>query len=285
MIKKEYLMCLLFIFIACNSNKKQATAYLADAQKLYEQGEYTSSKNHIDSIKILFPKEFEVQKQGLRLRRQVEMKEQERNLNFCDSMLTVRLAQAEIMKSGFLFEKDTAYDDLGKYVDKSQRVEAKVQTSYIRTNVNELGEILFSSVYYGSRPIHHSRLKVSKANGEFAETEIIPYDGGMNYSFVDGGMTTEVVTYTKGKDNGVIQFIYNNKDAALKAEYFGTVNYAFTLSAADKNVLAKTFDFAVVLSDIGKLQKEKEKSSQRLEYFESKLKGETVNESPDNPVK
>jgi len=271
MNKKDFLICLFFILIACNSNKKQATAYLADAQKLYEQGEYTSSKNHIDSIKILFPKEFEVQRKGLRLRRQVEIEEQKRNLIFCDSMLTVRLAEADTMKSGFLFEKDTAYDDLGKYLDKSQRVEAKLQTSYIRTTVNELGEILLSSVYYGSRPIHHSRLKVSKSNGEYAETEIIPYDGGLNYFFVDGGMTTEVVTYAKGKDNGVIQFIDNNKDAALKAEYSGEKNYTFTISASDKNVLAKTFDFAVVLSDIEKLKKEKEKSTQRLEYLKGKL--------------
>jgi len=274
MNKKELLICLFFILIACNSNKKQATAYLADAQKLYEQGEYTSAKNHIDSIKILFPKEFKIQKQGLQLKRQVETKEQQRNLIFCDSLLKVRLAEAETMKSEFLFEKDTAYDDFGKYVDKTQRIEAKLQTSYIRTTVNELGEILLSSVYYGSRPIHHSRLKVSKSNGEYAETEIIPYDGGLNYSFVDGGMTTEVVAYPQGKDNGVIQFIDNNKDAAIKAEYFGTGNYAFTISASDKNVLVKTFDFAVVLSDIAKLKKEKEKSTQRLKYLEGKMASE-----------
>ena len=271
MTKKEIVICLLFFLIACNTNKKQATIYLETSQKLYEQGEYTSAKNHIDSIKILFPKEFEVQKQGLLLRRKIEIKEQERNLNFCDSMLKVRSAQVEAMKPGFLFEKDPKYDDIGKYIDKSQQVEAKLQTSYIRTNVNELGEILLSSVYYGSRPIHHSRLKVSNLNGEYAETELIPYDGGMNYSFVDGGMTTEVVTYTQGKDNGVIQFIYNNKESALKAEYLGKENYTFTISAGDKDVLSKIFDFAVVLSDIENLKKEKEKSSQRLKYFESKI--------------
>ena len=271
MYKKEIIICLLFFLIACNANKKQATVYLENSQKLYEQGEYTSAKNQLDSIKILFPKEFEVQKQGLLLRRRIEVKEQERNLNFCDSLLTVRSAQAEAMKPGFLFEKDPKYDDTGKYIDKSQRVEAKLQTSYIRTSVNELGEIQLSSVYYGSRPIHHSRLKVSKSNGEYAETEIIPYDGGMNYSFVDGGMTTEVVTYIQGKDNGVIQFIYNNEESALKAEYLGKESYAFTISASDKNVLVKIFDFAAVLSDIDKLKKEKEKSSQRLKYFESKL--------------
>jgi len=271
MVKKESFICLLVFLIACNSNKKHATIYLKEAQKLYEQGEYTSSKNHIDSIKVFFPKEFEIQKQGLQLRRQVEIKEQERNLKFCDSMMIVRLAQAETMKSQFLFEKDTAYDDVGKYIDKSQRVEAKLQTSYIKTSVNELGEILFSSVYYGSRPIHHSGLKVSKSNGEYAETEIIPYDGGMNYSFVNGGMTTEVVTYAQGKDNGVIQFIDNNKDAALKAEYLGKEKYTFIISAADKNALVKIFDFAIILSDITKMKSEKEKSFQRLKYLERKV--------------
>ena len=279
MIKKEYLFLLLLFFIACNSDKKQAEVYLESAQKLYEQGDYISAKSNLDSIKILFPKEFEVQKQGLELKRRIEIKEQEIHLIFCDSMLNVRLAEAENMKSGFVFEKNPEYDEFGKYIDKNQRLETKLESSYIRTNVNEIGEIRLYSVYYGNHPVRHTRLKVSKSNGEYAETQNIPQDGGMNYSFVDLGMTTEVVTYNKGKDNGVIQFIYNNKTSALKAEYIGREKYSFTISSADKNVLVKTFDFALVLSDIEKLKKEKEKSSQRLEYLNYKLTKVLVNES------
>jgi len=277
MNKKEYLICLLFLLIACNSNKKQATAFLESAQKLYEQGEYAPAKSDLDSIKKLFPKEIEVQRLGLELRRRIEIKENELNLVFCDSMLTVRSAEAETMKPDFLFEKDTAYDDVGKYIDKRQRLETKLQTSYIRTNVTETGEMLLYSVYYGSRPIQHSQLKVSKTSGEYAETENIPYDGGLNYSFVDGGMTTEVVAYKEGKDGGVIQFIYSNKDFVLKAEYLGKEKYVFTISASDKNVLVKTADFAVILSDIDRLKKEKEKSAQRLVY----LKGKVTREPTD----
>ena len=274
MNKKEYIICLLLFFVACNSNKKQATAYLEKAQKLYEQDEYALAKNNLDSIKELFPSEFSVQRQGLQLRRSIEVKEQEQRLIFCDSMLIIRLAEAEIMKSGFIFEKDPLYDDVGKYIDKNQQLEAKLQTSYIRTNVNELGELLFSSVYYGNRNLQHTQLKVSKTNGDYTETLPVPQDGGLNYSFVDGGQTTEIVTYTKGKDNGVIQFIYNNKESILKAEYVGKEKYTFTISAADKNVLVKTFDFSVILSDINRLKKEIEKSSERLLYLESKLASE-----------
>ena len=272
MLKKEYLFCLFLFFIACNTDKKQAAAFLENAQKLYETGEYIPAKNNLDSIKILFPKEFEIQRQGLDLRRLIEIKENELNIIFCDSMLKIRLAEAEKMKSGFIFEKDPQYDEFGKYIDKNQRLESKLQTSYIRTNVNEIGEIHLYSVYYGGRPINHTRLKVSKSNGtEYTETQNIPKDGGMNYSFVDGGMTTEVVTYNKGKDNGVINFIYTNKESTLKAEFLGKGNYSFNISSADKNVLIKTVDFSVVLSDIEKLKKEKEKSIQRLKYLESKL--------------
>ena len=278
MIKKESLFCLLLFFIACNSDKKQAITFLENAQKLYEQGDYVQAKNKLDSIKILYSKEFGIQKQGLELRRHIEIKENELNIIFCDSMLNIRLAEAEKIKSGFVFEKDPEYDEFGKYIDKNQRLETKFQSSYIRTNVNELGEILLSSVYYGSRPIRHSRLKVSKSDGEYAETQTVPHDGGLNYSFVDGGMTTEVVTYTKGRDNGVIQFIYNNKESVIKAEFLGKEKYTFTISSSDKNVLMRTFDFAVVLSDIDKLTKEKEKSSQRLKYLENKLTNGTVEE-------
>jgi len=276
MQKKYYIACLLLFLIACNSDKKQAIVYLENAQKLYEQGEYVPAKSNLDSIKEFFPKEFEVLKQGLKLRRQIEIKENELNIIFCDSLLNIRLAEVEKLKSGFVFEKDPVYDEIGKYIDKNQQLEAKLQSSYIRTNVNEIGEIHLYSVYYGSRPIDHSKLKVSKSNGEYAETQNIPKDGGMNYSFVDEGMTTEIVTYYKGKDDGVIQFIYDNKESALRAEYTGRDRYAFTISSADKNVLVRTVDFAVVLSDIEKLKKEKEKSSLRIMYLESRLKGKHV---------
>jgi len=271
MLKKEYLIYLLLFLIACNSNQKKATVYLEYAQELYEQGDYESAKNNIDSIKELFPKEFRVQKYGLILRRKIEIKEQELNIILYDSLINVRLAEVEKLKSGFMFEKDPQYDEIGKYIDKNQQLESKFQSSYIRTNVNELGEISLYSVYYGGRPIRHAQLKVSKSNGEYAETQIIPYDGGVNYSFVDGGMTTEIVTYKQGKDNGVIQFIYNNKASVLKAEFLGKDKYTFTISSSDKDVLIRTYDFAVVLSDIENLKKEKEKSFLRIKFLESIL--------------
>ena len=93
----------------------------------------------------------------------------------------------------------------------------------------------------------------------------------MNYSFTDLGKTTEVVTYRNGKDKGLILFIYNNIKLPLKAEYTGGKKYVITISASDKEAMINTFDFSVVLSDIDKLYKEKEKAYKLIAYLQGKV--------------
>jgi hypothetical protein len=257
---------------ACNKKEVDARAYLENAGTLYENADYDSAQKMLDSLKILYPNDFEVRKEGLQLGRLVELKQQARNLILCDSLLQIRLAQRDSMKSNFLFEKNPEYDEIGKYYVKSHRLENNLQRSYIRSGVNELGTMELASVYYGDRPIRHTGLMVSDSKGEYVETETIPYDGGMNYSFTDLNKTTEIVTYAGGKDNGVIQFIYNNMNVPLKAEYTGgNKKYSMMISKADKNALADIRDFSVVLSDIDRLNKEMEKSSKRIEYLQGKI--------------
>ena len=127
--------------------------------------------------------------------RQVEQKEAERNLAFCDSLIPVKQQELEGLKKGFNFEKDSAYNEIGNYVSKQQTIERNIQRCYIRSGVNEKGEMYLASVYFGGKPINHTGIKLSIQDGLFAETPAIPYDGGLNYHFKDLGNTTEVVTY------------------------------------------------------------------------------------------
>ena len=271
-MKKYSLLFLAAVLVfSCNDQNKRARAYLERAQIYFENKEYASAKSTLDSIKIVYPKALEVQKESLRLFRQVELEEQERNLIYCDSMLVVRLGEVEKMKPDFLFEKDPEYDEVGKYMDKQQKIENNLRKSYLRIWTNELGDLFMASVYYGSGALKHDRLKVSRPDGEFSETKAVPYDGGLNYRFADFGMTTEVVTYSRDSERGTILFIYDNKDQSLKAEYSGERKYVLPISKADKNALVKTVDFSAVLSDIESLKKEKEKAEKRIEYLKTKL--------------
>jgi hypothetical protein len=272
-MKKYGLFALLaFLVLACNDQNKAARVYLERAKTQYDNKLYASAKLSIDSIKILYPKALEVQKESLQMLRQVELSEQERNLAYCDSMLIVRKSEAEKMKSDFLFEKDPEYDDVGKYILKQQKLENNLQKSYLRTWTSEFGDLFMASVYYGSGTLSHDRLKISNSDGNYSETNQVPYDGGLNYRFVDLGMTTEVVSYSINTDNGVIMFIYANRTQALKADYLGgRRKYSLTISRADKDALIKTVDLSIVLSDIEQLKKEKEKAQKRIEYLQTKL--------------
>lgn len=261
----------LLVLTACNKDGEKAQARLDRARAMYEQNEFFAAKNEIDSVRQLYPKEVKVMKQALTLMRQVEMKEAERNIAFCDSLLPLKQEEAEALKKQFVFEKDTVYEEIGNYIWKQQTVERNVQRCYIRCGVNEKGEMYLASVYYGGHPINHTGLKLSTKDGLFAETATIPYDGGLNYRFKDLGSTTEVVTY-KG-DNGIdaIKLIYAHPKERIKAEYTGGKPYTLYMADADKKAVSATYDLAVVLSDINNMIQEKDKASKKITYLQKKL--------------
>ncbi len=257
----------------CSNDEKKAQARLDSARNMYERNELFAAKSEIDSIRILYPKEFKVIREGLTLMRQVEQKEAERNLAFCDSLIPIRQQELEGLKKGFNLEKDSTYNEIGNYVSKQQTIERNIQRSYIRSGVNEKGEMYLASVYFGANPLNHTGIKLSTKDGLFAETPAIPYDGGLNYRFKDLGNTTEVVTYQGEKCEDAVKFIFANQKERIKVEYTGGKPYVLYIADADKKAIASTYELATVLSDIEKLTKEKEKAIKKLAYLEKKLSG------------
>ncbi len=257
----------------CNNDEKKAQARLDSARNMYKRNELFAAKSEIDSIRILYPKEFKVIREGLTLMRQVEQKEAERNLAFCDSLIPIRQQELEGLKKGFNLEKDSAYNEIGNYVSKQQTIERNIQRCYIRSGVNEKGEMYLASVYFGANPLNHTGIKLSTKDGLFAETPAIPYDGGLNYRFKDLGNTTEVVTYQGEKCEDAVKFIFANQKERIKVEYTGGKPYVLYIADADKKAIASTYELATVLSDIEKLTKEKEKAIKKLAYLEKKLSG------------
>ena len=82
---KKSAICIALAAVAlsgCNNDEKNAQARLDNARNRYERNEFFAAKSEIDSIRILYPKELKVIRDGLTLMRQVEQKEAERNLAF-----------------------------------------------------------------------------------------------------------------------------------------------------------------------------------------------------------
>lgn len=272
---KKYLLGLVFVSLmaSCGNSGEEAKARLAKAQAMYENNELFAAKNEIDSIRTLYPKEFDVLKETLSLMRLVETKENERTIAFCDSLLPVKQQELEVLKKDFILEKDSLYEETGNYIWKQQTIEKNINRSYVRSGVNEKGEMYLASVYFGGSPINHTSMKLSTKDGMFAETGIVPYDGGLNYRFKDLGNTTEVVTYKAEKGEEAIKFISSNEKERIKVEYTGGKPYTIYLADGDKKAIVTTYAFAIVLSDINRMTKEKEKSERRLAYLKQKTAG------------
>lgn len=273
-MKKNILsLAIVLLLISCGNTEKEAQARLSRAKEMYQKNELFAAKKEIDSLRILYPKEFSVLKEGLALMRMVEVKEQERNIIYCDSMLPIRIEEANKLIKGFTFEKDSVYDEIGKYIWKQQTIERNIERCYIRSGVNEKGEMFLASVFYGKTPVQHTSIKLSTTDGTSAQTATIAYDGGNNYRFDDGGMKTEVVTY-KGDDAvDAVKFIYNLPEKErIKVEYMGGKPYVLYLADTDRKAIRATYELASVLNDITNLNKELEKSTKKLGYLQGKLK-------------
>ena len=141
----------LLLLVACNGDGKKAEERLASANRLFAAGELASAKMEIDSIRVLYPKEFKVLKKGLKLMREVEMAEQVRTIAFCDSMIPIRIAELEPLTKGFVYEKDSVYDEIGRYVWKGQTIEKNVERCYIRAGVDEKGEMYLARRFHSRR--------------------------------------------------------------------------------------------------------------------------------------
>lgn len=261
-------ICLL---TACGGDAEKAEARLEKARGYFEQGDFFSARNEIDSVRALYPKDVDALKQALALMRQVDLGESERNMAYCDSLLPIRMEEAEALKKGFVFEKDSDYQEIGNYIWKQQTIERNVQRCYIRCGVDERGEMYLASVYFGGRAINHTGLKLSVKGDLFAETASIPYDGGLNYRFKDMGNTTEVVTYKGDAGKDAVQFIYDHAGERIKAEYTGGKPYVIYIAEGDKKALTATYNLATALSDIERLKTEKQKAEKKQAYLKAKL--------------
>ena len=266
------LMAITTLLLAGCGKTKEAQTHLATAKHLYENQNFEGAKMMIDSIRINYPREVGVLKESLALMRLVERGESERNIAYCDSLMPIRMEEAEKLKKGFVLEKNPEYEDIGNYIWQRQTIEQNVERNYVRCGVDEKGEIYLASVYFGSRAINHTGLKLSTPDGAYAETISISYDGGMNYRFKDLGNTTEIVTYKSEKCIDAINFVCNvGEKIRIKAEYTGGTAFSLYLSENDKQAIKATLDLAAVLSDIETMRREIEKSTLKIMYLDEKL--------------
>ena len=252
---------------SCDDTDKQAAAKLAEAQEAYEAGNYEQARLLADSIKVLFPKAYDVRHQSNRLIQDIELAAEQRNVAWLDSIITVKQDSLNLLKSRFTLEKDAEYQQTGNYFAPSQVVEKNLHRSYLRFQTDEAGQLSMTSIYCGSSNIHHTSVRVTAPDGSYAETPA----SSDSYETTDMSEHIEKADYKYGADGGVIDFICLNRDKNLKVTFQGDRQYNATMSAADRNAAASVSELSRLLASITNAGKMKEESTLKIRFIERKI--------------
>lgn len=268
MKKKVILLaCLCCTLFSCEDVEKKAGEKLQAAREAFEQGNYNEAKILIDSIKVLYPKAFEIRRAGIGLMQEVELKEQEKSLVYLDSMLQAKQKDFDAVKGKYTFEKDAEYQNIGNYLHPSQVIEKNLHRSFLRFQVDENGTMSMTSIYCGAQNIHHVAVKVIAPDGSFAETPAAKD----SYETADLGEKIEKADYKMGEDGNVMGFLYLNKDKNIKVNYQGERPYSITMTAADRQALASVYELAQLLSSMTEIKKNMEEANLKIEFVKKKM--------------
>ena len=268
-MKKTTLLALMAVVIltACgDGGEKQAQIRLQKAEAALQQENFSEAKLQIDSIKILYPKAYEARKQGIKLMQQVDLKEQRKTLIYLDSMMSVKQSQLDSIKGRFVLEKDTAYQEIGNYFYPTQVVEKSLGRSFLRGQVNELGEMSLTSIYCAGGALHHTAVKVSVGD-TFAETPA----SKDSYETTDLGRVIEKADYKIGEDGGVTNFIVANQDKNIQLQFIGDKTYRTAMQKNDRIAIVELTGLARILSAMEEIRKQQKEANLKIQFVTRKI--------------
>ena len=256
--------------VACSDNgETKAQQHIEKAQMALQNGKFSEAKLQIDSIRSQYPKAFEARKQGISLMQQIDLAEQQRTLTYLDSMLIVQNQLVTDAKEGLVLEKDTAYQEIGNYFHPKQTVERTTYLSFLRGQVDEIGNMTMTSIYWGERNAHHHAVKVVAKDGTFAET---PASEDV-YESENLSWKIEKADYPLGKDAGVIAFIAMNHGVqTMKVHYIGERSYVINLRPEDSEAIVKLYTLSQALTTLEQMKKEREETLRKIAFVERKIK-------------
>lgn len=274
MIKKlVYLLIIVSVLSSCNtklSDKDAANQLLRQAKQLVEKNELNGAKIRIDSIHQQYPKELSTRKKANTLFNKIVLIEQRRNLIYLDSVVIVAQHESDSAVKNFVFEKEEKYQAIGNYVPRNLRTELNTRRTYLRAYVQENGELFFSSVYYGKKPIYHQSVKIAVGD-TYIVSPSVPLTDGNNHSFEDEGERWETVIY-KGKENiAIANFFAQNAEKKITVTLQGKSNYSFVLQQSDIKAIIESLHLSEFLSDLHRIKKEQIKTQRKILILEQRL--------------
>ncbi len=157
----------------------------------------------------------------------------------------------EILKKNFNFKKDE-FNNTAWYRHKNQTVNNSWNRKCLITHINSDGYIYLEDQFYSDDWIFHSSIHVKIADNIYNSSVVETYEEN-NKTENSGGSIWENISYTDGKDNGIIKAIAESGNKLVKVRFVGKqYNSDFTLSNKDKKAIKEGYELAYLIKTVGK---------------------------------
>ncbi len=257
----------IIVLLGCGpSREEQATKRLEEAIQLRDNSEFNLAKLKLDTLIENFNDLPEQSTQAKVVLKEIRRMEQQRNLTYLDSMLTLKREELPPLMKNFIQSEEYGPETI--LIHKRQKPENSYNRTFLRAHLNEEGEFYISSRYQGNQWLHHHQIKVYN-QGESILSEEVPEDGFDNRRFEDGDSKWEIVNYKDGKDNGIVNFIAKNWNKPLKVQFIGKKYYYIVMEKFDKEAIRDSYEISFVLKEIKGLEKERTQVLQTLDALNS----------------
>lgn len=256
---------LIFLLLSCNTRKqeeKRADNRLNNIRSLITANKLNEAKSEIDSIHALFPRLVDKRKLAVALQDTIILRESYRVMNYCSKVLPSLKSDFEKLLKNFVLQKNEKYENIGKYVYKSQANEQNADRKYLKYEVDENGDTYLTSLYSGIKIIPFA-IKVATA-GMIATTDTVSKNVGVFNAFNDGERNYEQLTFKNEADGGIAEFISKNKNLTLKVTLFGSKNSSYVMQKTDIVAISETFKFAQARKLLHKTENDLRIAQQRI---------------------
>jgi hypothetical protein len=253
----------ILVLVGCGpSRKEQAQERLKEAIKLKEEGNFNLAMLKLDSLIYYYSDQTDETEYAKEALRAINILEQERNLNYLDSMLLMQEELLAPMMRNFIISDEYGHEKI--LIHRRQRPENSYNRTFIRAHLNESGIFFISSRYHGNQWIQHRQIRVYIRDSSVL-SELIPEDGFDNRRFEDGPSRWEIVNYKNGKDNGIIDFIATHWNEPLRVQFIGTKHEYIVMEQFDREAVRDAYEISFILKEVHRIKEERKKIVAALE--------------------
>lgn len=251
-----------FLFSACEKSVEEpARLLLVKAKELYAGDDYNSARMLIDSISITYPKAYQTRREAEILRREVMLKEKQRDVEYFAGMYDMLVERRDSLVVGFVYNKDAQYQDMGYYTVASQAIALNPYNSFLRASVKENGEAYLASYYRGAK-IAHKKLKVSSD-----ESFVICDKPIVSRSYWYLGVYNERREYRYGDDGGIMDFVAS-ATMPVKVEISGDMGkYEYILRDEDALAIKRVIELSNLLKMVEEARAMRDEAQQSLDFL------------------